>query len=330
VRPTASPAVVAATNAYTPQPRFRSNRKRTGQWRTRTANEAYKAKDGVDFNGTLLRRCLPPRVHLRRALNRKVHGRRALVRLLQRGDEPLRVGASGVARRRREALHTEAPWHCHQRAWSKGRHGPGFGTAGMLLRVVFAASVSCVAAFTASYGIDFIDGTNANTMACIKSKQLFIAPRIFEEGGGGRCDTTGAANIKNGVAAELFIMPYIFPNTQTIVNGGNNATIQVGGVVARLSCLSLSVPVSISVSLSPPRSLFVFIHLTISPPPARARALSLSLSLSLSLTLSHTHTHSHSLSASTNGTSRFVLRVCDTCVLRTFVIVCLMATRRQK
>jgi hypothetical protein len=24
------------------------------------------------------------------------------------------------------------------------------------------------------------------------------------------------------------------------------------------------------------------------------------------------------------------LRVCDTCVLRTFVIVCLMATRRQK
>ena len=47
------------------------------------------------------------------------------------------------------------------------------------------------------------------------------------DGNGGQCDGTGGANLKLGTSLGLGVMPYIFPNPQTILNGGKNATIQV-------------------------------------------------------------------------------------------------------
>lgn len=79
----------------------------------------------------------------------------------------------------------------------------------------------------ASTAIDFIDPTSATEMSCLKGQGINVAPRIFHDGGGGLCDATGGQNIKNAVAAGVGVMPYIFPNPQTILHGGNNATVQV-------------------------------------------------------------------------------------------------------
>jgi hypothetical protein len=79
----------------------------------------------------------------------------------------------------------------------------------------------------AGLGMDFIDPVSAGTIACIKGQGMFIAPRIFEDGSGGVCDPNGGNAIKlASQAGNMGIMPYMFPNPQTILHGGHNATVQ--------------------------------------------------------------------------------------------------------
>ena len=93
---------------------------------------------------------------------------------------------------------------------------------------VFLAAILLAASTSATQlGIDFIDAASTAAMQCLKANNHFISTRIFEDGGGGQCDRTGGNNLALAVSMGVPIMPYIFPNPQTILHGGHNASVQV-------------------------------------------------------------------------------------------------------
>ncbi len=73
--------------------------------------------------------------------------------------------------------------------------------------------------------MDFIDGTSAATMQCIKGAGYFIAPRVFKDGGGGQCDLTGSATIKLATGlGGMGIMPYVRPTAVCIARNPHATT----------------------------------------------------------------------------------------------------------
>lgn len=93
--------------------------------------------------------------------------------------------------------------------------------------LLLAAVLLAAPARGTQLGIDFIDAASTASMQCLHSNNMFMSTRIFMDGGGGQCDGTGGNNLALALEVGVPVVPYIFPNPQTILNGGHNATVQV-------------------------------------------------------------------------------------------------------
>ena len=100
------------------------------------------------------------------------------------------------------------------------------------------AALNSVSGLASTNGVDVSTLVSVETIQCLQSQGYqFITPRIYMDAGGGQCDPNGLQTMKNAQSVGMNTFGYIFPNPQTILNGGANASTQVAEA---LYCLAVS------------------------------------------------------------------------------------------